>query len=201
MMFYPDGWELAVDNPGYGELLVRALTDPYDCEPLVKQEWSRSFHGPKVGEFLAAVTARAIGGTAGKVGYEELPRFITAEVARTMLPALQSAVLLALAGTDRYERIFPDDQRPSAPLCVRCNLGSDYASVPGVSQWCQQYGHRPFGTSAPRWDNVQEMYQLDLARWERAQAREREQEALTSGLPGEAIDLDAARRARRGDRA
>lgn len=200
MIFYPGGWELAVDNPGYGELLVRALTNPYDCEPLVKDEWSREFRGPKVGDFLAAVTAHALGGTPGKVGYEELPKFLTPAVARDLLPALQSATLLALTGTDRYERIFPADrdQYPAAPLCVRCNLGSDYASVPSTSQWCEQYGHRAFG-SYPKWETAQEAYQLELDRWKRAEARRRDDEVLASGLTPEAIDLDAARRARRGN--
>ncbi len=195
MIFYPDGWELAVENPGYGELLVRALTN---CEPLVKDEWSREFRGPKVGEFLAAVTAQALGGTPGKVGYEDLPRFLTAEVARNLLPALQSATLLALAGTDRYERIFPEDREhyPAAPLCVRCNLGSDYTSVPSTSEWCEQYGHTAFG-SYPRWETAQEAYQLELNRWKRAETRRRGEEALASGLAPTAIDLDAARRARR----
>jgi hypothetical protein len=200
MIFYPDGWEIAVDNPGHGELHVRALSNPYDCEPLVDQEWRRELHGPKVGQFLAAVTAKALGGTPGKVGYEELPRFLTAQVARDLLPALQSATLLALAGTDRYERTFPGerDHYPAEPLCVRCNLGSDYSSVPTTSEWCEQYGHQAFGTSAPRWEHAQEMYQLDLDRWKRAEARRREEEALASGLEPAAIDLDAARRARRG---
>jgi hypothetical protein len=199
MIFYPDGWELAVENPGYGELLVRALTNPYDCEPLVNEEWSRELRGPKVGEFLASVTTQALGGTPGKVGYEELPRFLTADVARKMLPALQSATLLALAGTDRYERIFPADRDhyPAAPLCVRCNLGSDYTSVPTTSQWCEQHGHRAFG-SYPRWETAQEAYQLDLDRWKRAEERRREDQALATTLP-EAIDLDAVRRARRGN--
>jgi hypothetical protein len=200
MYFYPDGWELAVDNPGFGELHVRALTSPYDAEPLVDEEWRREFHGPKLGQFLTAVTAKALGDTPGKVGYEELPRFLTAEVARRMLPDLQSAVLLALAGTDRFERTFPDndEHRPAEPLCVRCNLGSDYTSVPTSSDWCEQYGHRAFGIASDRWEFAQEMYQLDLQRWERAEARRREQEALESGLSREAIDLDAARRTRRG---
>lgn len=198
MIFYPDGWELAVDNPGYGELLVRALTNPYDCEPLVTEEWSRDFYGPKVGQFLAAVTAQALGGTPGKVGYEALPKFLTPAVARDLLPALQSATLLALAGSDRYERIFPEaDESPAEPLCVRCNLGSPYSSVPIASEWCEQHGHRAFGTSAPRWEHAQEMYQLDLDRWKRAEARRREDEALASGLSAAAIDLDAERRARR----
>lgn len=200
MMFYPDGWELAVDNPGHGELFVRALTNPYDAEPLVDEEWRREFHGRRVGQFLAAVTAKALGGAPGKVGYEELPHFLTAQVARSMLPALQSAVLLALAGTDRYERTFPDDGEhyPPAPLCVRCNLGSDYASAPTTSSWCEQYGHSPFGTALDRWESAQEAYQLDLDRWKRADARRREAEAPASGSTRETIDLDAARRARRG---
>lgn len=200
MIFYPDGWELAVDNPGYGELLIRTLTNPYDSKPLVKQEWSREFRGPKLGQFLTAVTAQALGGTPGKVGYEELPRFLTAEVARQLLPALQSAVLLALAGTDRYERTFPDEgERPATPLCVRCNLGSDYTSSEGTtSPWCEQYGHTAFGTY-PRWDTAQEAYQLDLDRWEREQARRREREPVDSGPAPQTIDLDAARRARHGE--
>jgi hypothetical protein len=199
MIFYPDGWELAVDNPGYGELHVQALTNPDDGEPLVEKEWSREFHGPKVGQFLAAVTAKALGGTPGKVGYEELPRFVTAEVARKLLPALQSATLLALAGTDRYERTFPDaDEQPAEPLCVRCNLGSPYTSVPTTSEWCEQHGHAPFGSTLSRWENAQEAYQLDLDRWKRAEARRREQEAPAAGPQPAAIDLDAARRARRG---
>ncbi len=45
----------------------------------------------------------------------------------------------------------------------------------------------------------QEMYQLDLDRWKRAEARRREEEALASGLEPAAIDLAAARRARRGN--
>jgi hypothetical protein len=200
MLFYPDGWEIAVDNPGYGELFIRALIDPYDCAPLVKQEWGREFHGSKVGEFLAAVSAKALGGIPGRVGYEQLPRFITAEVARQLLPALQSATLLALAGTDRYERIFPDsrDHYPAAPLCVRCNLGSDYTSVPTASKWCEQYGHRAFG-SYSRWQTAQEAYQLDIDRWKRAESRRREEEVLASALSREAIDLSAARQARRGN--
>lgn len=199
MLFYPGGWELAVDNPGYGELHVRALTDPYDAEPLVKEEWRRELRGPKVGEFLTAVTAQALGGTPGKVGYEDLPRFLTAAVARELLPALQSATLLALAGTDRYERTFPADRDhyPAAPLCVRCNLGSDYAGVPATSDWCEQYGHTAFGTY-PRWETAQEAYQLDLDRWKRAEERRRRDDALVSGLEPAAIDLDAARRQRRG---
>jgi hypothetical protein len=200
MIFYPGGWELAVDNPGYGELNVRALTHPYDAEPLVEQEWSREFHGPKVGQFLAAVTAKALGGTPGKVGYEELPPFVTAEVARQLLPALQSATLLALAGSDRYERTFPEDRDhyPWAPLCVRCNLGSDYTSVPTTSEWCEQYGHTPFGTPLSQWESAQEAYQLELDRWKRAEARRRQDEAPAVGTPRQAIDLDTERRARRG---
>ena len=200
MIFYPDGWEIAVDNPGFGELSIRALTHSYDREPLVKEEWSREFYGPKVGEFLTAVTAQALGDTPGKVGYEELPRFLTAEVARDLLPALQHAVLLALAGGDRFERIFPDrEEQPPKPLCARCNLGSFYTSVPTTSQWCEQHGHRAFGISASRWEHAQEMYQLDLDRWKRADARRREDEALAATVAPAAIDLDAARRARRGE--
>ena len=173
MLFYPGAWELAVDDPGHGSMLVRALANPYDAVPLVDREWSREFYGPRVGEFLTAVTARALGGEPGRVGYETLPWFVTAAVARELLPSLQSAVLLALAGTDRFERVFPDrDERPADPLCARCNLGSIYTSVPIESAWCAEYGHRAFGTAVDRWESAQEVHRMHLDRWERAQARD-----------------------------
>ena len=202
-LFNVPGWELDVDNPGYGELTIAALTDPHDREPLVTQEWRRELNGPNLGAFLAAVTAQALGGTPGAFGFDNLPRFLTAAVARELLPALQAAALLALAGTDRYERVYPDGERPAEPLCARCHTGSDYTTVASMSSWCAEHGHRPFGTRLT-WDEAQSMYRWDLERWERAQARAREQalereQAARHSLPaGDAIDQDAARRQRRG---
>jgi hypothetical protein len=202
MIFCPAGWELAVDNPGYGALNIRALTDPYDAKPLVKEEWSRDFYGPKLGQFLNAVTAIALGGTPGKVGFEDLPAFITATVARDLLPALQHATLLALAGTDRFERTFPDtEERPAKPLCVRCNLGSDYTATPTTSEWCEQHGHRAFGTAGERWEHAQELHELAVQSWQRAQDRQREDQRFAAetaaARTGQLVNLDAARRDRR----
>jgi hypothetical protein len=198
MIFYPDGWELAVDNPGFGELIV--IADEELSPRLINGEWRAELYGAAIGTFLTQVTNRALGLDDSEHSGTPLPRFLSAEVARAVLPALQRAVLLATAGTDRFEKIFPDaDEAPQKPICARCNIGSPYSSEVAVSEWCAQYGHRPFGASGSRWEHAQEMYQLDLDRWKRAEARRREAEALASGLEPAAIDLDAARRARRGN--
>lgn len=197
MIFYPDGWELAVDNPGVGELIV--IADEELNPRLINREWRAELYGADIGAFLTQVTNRALELDDSEHSGTPLPRFLSAEVARAVLPALQRAVLLATAGTDRFEKVFPDaDEAPQKPICVRCNIGSPYTSEVATSEWCEQYGHRAFGASASRWEHAQEMYQLNRDRWEREQARQREQEALASGLNREAIDLDVARRARRG---
>jgi hypothetical protein len=198
MIFYPDGWELAVDNPGFGELIV--IADQELSPRLINGQWRQELYGAAIGAFLDQVTNRALGLDDGEHSGTPLPRFLSPELARAVLPALQKAVLLATAGTDRFEKTFPDpDEAPQKPICVRCNIGSPYTSEVATSEWCEQYGHRPFGASASRWEHAQEMYQLALDRWKRAEARRREEEALASGLTREAIDLDAARRARRGN--
>ncbi|MFI5494189.1 hypothetical protein [Actinoplanes sp. NPDC051859] len=175
MMFYPAGWELAVDSPGSGELLITTVTDSTDTDTVTNEQWYRAYYGPQVVQFLAAVTARSLGDAAGKVGHEDLPSFLTAEVARALLPALQKAVLLALAGSDRYERVFLDDGRaPAEPLCVRCHEGSFFPYLAISSEWCEQFGHRAFGTSLERWEDAHEAYRMDCDRWKRTETRRRE---------------------------
>jgi hypothetical protein len=66
MLFYPDGWELAVDNPGRGELLVRALTKPVRQRAAGQGGVEPRVLRPKVGQLLAAITAKALGDTPGK---------------------------------------------------------------------------------------------------------------------------------------
>ena len=168
MAIYRPGMELYVDNPGYGELIVVAPAHPYDGRPLVDQDWTLSLYGPEIGEFLSEVTGRALGADPQDSGGMRLPAFVTAAVARTLLPALQEAVLLAVAGTDRYDRTFPDqDEPPSRPLCVRCNLGTAFSPGALPSTWCDRYGHRPYGVVTERWDTAQEIHQLHVERWQR----------------------------------
>lgn len=128
MIFYPAGFELYVDNPGHGELFVVAATAPWSGEPLVHEDWQLDLYGPQLGEFLARVTNRALDTDQARTGRVRLPAFITSAVAATLLPALHRAIMLAIGGSDRYERTFPEtDEAPAGPLCVRCNLGTPYS--------------------------------------------------------------------------
>lgn len=197
--WYPPGMEIYVDNPGYGELGVLARANPYDSPALVTEEWHQELYGPQIGEFLDRVTDRAIGTDQKRPGYIVLPKFLTEKVARNILPALQRATILATAGTDKFDRTYHQepDEAPHAPLCVRCGLGTFYTPGAMPSQWCEQYGHKPYGTATTRWDFAQEMHDLDYARWERARERRRSDEAVSRIADGEAVDLDQQRRERR----
>ncbi|MEV6928432.1 hypothetical protein AB0M46_28645 [Dactylosporangium sp. NPDC051485] len=181
MIFYPDGFELYVDNPGHGELFVVAATEPWNGDPLVHQEWRLDLYGSELGEFLARVTDRALDTDQAWPGRVRLPAFITSAVAATLLPALQRATMLAIGGSDRYERTFPEtDEAPAGPLCVRCNLGTPYPPGALPSTWCEQHGHRAYGVRPGRWDLAQELHGHDLAMWQREQARERDRAAWQS---------------------
>jgi hypothetical protein len=183
MLFYPTGWELAVDNPGYGELIVIASQSVFGLD----EDWECALYGAAIGEFLDRVTSRALSLDQDGPRRTLLPPFVTVDVARALLPALQRAVVLATAGTDRYERVFPDSQEPPAePLCARCHLGTPYASTPTTSDWCAQYGHRPFGSLTDQWDFAQERYRLDKSRWARQQARAHRLEHAPTPAPAEA---------------
>lgn len=164
--YFPAGWELDVPNPGYGELFVRAPRHPFRGEPLVADEdWEAELYGPKVGEFLTQVTTHAltVESVAAPAG-AMLPGFMSVQVARGLLPSLQEAVLLAVAGTDRHERTFRDaDEGPARPLCVHCNEGTHFSPGALPCPWCEQHGHRAFGMNMRRWENAQEVYRL--ARW------------------------------------
>ncbi|MFI5497304.1 hypothetical protein [Actinoplanes sp. NPDC051859] len=175
MMFYSPGWELAVDSPGSGELLITTVTDSTATGTVTDEKWYRAYYGSQVVQFLAAVTARALCDIAGRVGHEDLPAFLTPDVARGLLPTLQKAVLLTLAGSDRYERVFPDDGRaPAEPLCIRCHKGSFFPYLAISSEWCEQFGHRAFGTSLERWEEAHEAYRLNREGWKRTETRRRE---------------------------
>lgn len=181
MIFCPAGFELYVDNPGHGELFVVAATRPSIGESSVHEDWQLDLYGPQLGEFLARVTDRAFDADQPRPGRVRLPAFITSAVAATLLPALHRATMLAIGGTDRYERTFPEsDEAPAGPLCVRCNLGSPYSPGALPSTWCDQHGHRAYGVRTGRWDLAQELYGHDLAMWKRQQAREHERAALES---------------------
>lgn len=158
--WYPGAFEIAVDNPGHGELELRRLDDASDWVTLT---------GAELGEVLAAVTARAFGGdwTLRKVGRVDV------DEARELLPGLQRAVVLATAGTDRFERTFPDpDESPAEPLCVNCNLGSPYHREVTISERCNEDGHQPFGHRASAtWEQAGRRHARDLDWWQHTRRR------------------------------
>ncbi|WP_432976763.1 hypothetical protein [Dactylosporangium sp. CA-233914] len=181
MIFYPAGFELYVDNPGYGELFVVASTEPFPGEPLVHEEWQFDLYGTDLGQFLAQIIDRALDTDPVRPGGIRLPTFITGAVAAVLLPALQRATILAIGGSDRYERTFPDtDEAPAGPLCVRCNLGTGYSPGALPSTWCEQHGHRAYGVRSRRWELARRAHDHDLAMWKWERARERERAGLES---------------------
>lgn len=178
--FFPPGWHIDVPNPGYGEIFISALAEPFRGPAVTTDDWDQVLVGEEIGMFLTRVTQRAIGDAtdAHDPGYgRELPGFLTTTVAAGLLPALQQAVILAVAGTERYERIYPDDGPPLEPLCVRCDQGTGFSPGPVAHPWCEQHGHEPFGWRAGHgsWDRAQAAYRQDTARWERRQDTVRHQ--------------------------
>jgi hypothetical protein len=54
--------------------------------------------------------------------------------------------VLAVAGTDRYDRVYVDDTTGSLrQLCVDCSEGSHYSDHVTISPQCMEFGHHPFG--------------------------------------------------------
>jgi hypothetical protein len=152
---------LFVDSPGHGELDVvgwRARFRDLDG-------WTRHLAGPQLGRFLSEVTELALGrAVPGRLLVPEL----FAYQAQWVLPSLQRAVLLAGAGTDRFERLVAEpDEVPAAPLCTTCSLGSDYSALRTASAWCTEHGHSPFGEYMGKaWAAATELHEVRLESWE-----------------------------------
>lgn len=147
--WFTDRWEIAVDNPGYGELLITAPTSPYHREPLVDETWQATLKGVEIGSFLALVTERALDLRARPDGGRwvdadgwpyRLPEFVTPAAARDLLPGLQRAAVETVAVTEQYERSFQTEDTaghyPAAPYCVVCGEGGRHTrpgrSIPRV---------------------------------------------------------------------
>ena len=153
MVFYagPDGAgqiELAVDDPGHGYLHARVLGAEGGADSLVA--------GPRMAEMLSDITAAVLGSE--RSAWVRGLGVLSAEQCRALLPQAQVAVALAMAGTDRYDRVFRDSEMtsPAAPLCVDCNEGSDYSGQVTISPRCMEFGHHPFGAGPnTRWRAVQ----------------------------------------------
>lgn len=169
MYFYPCvEFEIAVDNPGYGTLWIRAIGPDMP-------EWQHDLAGTDLGQLLTEVTGLATGlaptgrrpETAALV-----PVWLDERLARLLLPGLQKAVVLAGAGTDRYEQLLVDeDESPPEPLCVDCGEGSPFHQAVTVSERCTEHGHTPFGhREHTTWDAAQRLYASNRKWWETRRA-------------------------------
>ncbi len=181
-------FEITVNDPGSGWLYFRRLDDRYpDREGKLYGDDVPLFAGSHLGRLLQLVTGLALGtdgspnrlirGTAGRavgIGVDE---------AGNLLPLLTKAVLLAVAGEDRYERTIATDAQARQPRCVHCGAGaSDAVEEAVISGWCLEHGHTPFGTRPfTSWQTAQSEYanrRTDLA-WR----SERDDDSSDPGFP------------------
>ena len=147
MLFYAgpadQEWaEIAVDDPGHGYLVITRLEADTAAVSSV-------FAGERLGTLVDRVAAAA--NTAG----DHAPSThrptsgpvvtLTRAEAVELLPALVRALALAVAGTDRFQRIWTEYADPDpAALCVYCNQGSPYDQTVTISEFCAEHGHTPF---------------------------------------------------------
>lgn len=161
-------WEIAVDNPGYGQVYVANRP----------RQWETDLAGDQVGTWLRQLTTRALAQdtAAGLATYVDvaratldLPAFIGPPEARLLLPSFQLATVLAAAGSDRFDRIFVDaEDGPHRPLCARCDEGTFFTPGALPSEWCDRHGHHPFGMhDGARWEGANADYERRYAAWQR----------------------------------
>ncbi len=165
-------FEVSVDDPGHGVVHVRAIGDQ-----LGLAGWETTLSGGQLGGWLTELTTRALcvsGEYESRFRIEERPvrrdgppSWATTAVARDLLPAFQSAVLLAAAGTEKHERVMVDDEfEPPEVMCARCDVASPYANADATSAYCAEHGHRPFGYLWRSWDDAVEARGREVATWE-----------------------------------
>lgn len=143
----PDGHgqiELAVDDPGHGYLHARVYGGASTDMTLVA--------GARMAEMLADITAAVLSDESS--AWVRGLGLLTAEQCRALLPVAQEAITLAVGGTDRYERVYVDQEGVGKlpPLCVNCNEGSGFSGMVTISSQCVEYGHHPYGAGPDaRW--------------------------------------------------
>ena len=60
--WFPPGWILDVDNPGFGQLAIYAPAYPLTEPAVVTQDWAFTLYGPHIGAFLDAMLPKAAAG-------------------------------------------------------------------------------------------------------------------------------------------
>lgn len=158
MTFYHDEVHIHVDNPGYGEIVLQWRDS--DQHPV-------TVTGPRITMLLEQLTFLALG-TAG-APRTLLPPELDRATAESLLPVFQRAVILAVAGTDRYESLYPEpEDGPRHPICVRCGVnGGSTPDDTRISGWCMEHGHAPFGAgTSTTWDQAVARYETQRTLWE-----------------------------------
>lgn len=151
-----DPWaEVSVPDPEHGRVELRRLSVHGDHA----DDHVGVYAGEQIAALLDQVThlALAAAGSPPVTIRSTTGRSFTVTRAEAveLLPMLQRAAVLATAGTDRYERVWNDDDTLNPPLCVRCNQGSHFHHAVTISLACNEYGHTPFGTTRT-WDQAQQ---------------------------------------------
>lgn len=142
-----------VDDPGYGYFGVYFRSDD---EARWGDNREVTLRGRDMWTALESLTTLATaGGRLAESGDVAKLWPMSIGEARKLLPALQTAVLYAAAGSDRAERLDEDADDLHDLLCARCNEGSYYSGHVTVSEDCRKYGHQPFGYAGD-WDQAQE---------------------------------------------
>jgi hypothetical protein len=151
-------YSISLDDPGYGTLDVNRDGT----------QWRIRLTGKRLGRFLSALTSRALGAENDDEAQWLLPQWLTVADARVLLPALQLAVIAAAAGSDKFERLYPDAEGPpQSPICVNCGAGSfTYSEIETFCGACLENGHTPFGSDAT-WDEADHRYEIEWASWSR----------------------------------
>lgn len=178
-IFYAPGLQVHVDEPGVGRLTILAPGAPYDGAEHVAQDWACSYYGEELGELLTRITTRALGLT--PVGGQlYLPDWMTTEqTARVLLPVLQRAVVLAAAGTDRYERTFTNPaEEPLGPLCTRCGHGPWNPKF--TSSECEVRGHHAYGRATGDWSTAEHIHMMRTDSWSHDQKRRQHENAIAA---------------------
>lgn len=169
--FVGDHIAIDVGDPGYGYLVVEFRSDDPDRWGKDRQ---RVLRGRKMWQALESLTKLVCNVDGESRGDVDGLWPMSVLTASAMLPAFQTAVLYAAAGSDVAERLT-DEEEANHVLCVRCHEGSVYSGHKTESDGCRQYGHQPFGY-AGNWEQAQE-----AAGWDRqwAEARRRMAEPVT----------------------
>lgn len=150
---------LCVDDPGRGSVTVCGLHRSEATEHRCDYN-DKHVYGVDLGLALDELTSLAIRdplesvvGTVHRLGS------MTVGEARLLLPSFQRAVLLAAAGTNRYEATA-EDAEAAPTFCTTCGEGEMYTTSECRSpqrsdgscartDWCDQFGHSWFAGRKP----------------------------------------------------